>query len=323
MATIDDLIAKMQELIDLQKVSSDNAKATHDILMNPDLKIGGPYTAVGRWWQRQSTWKGFTRESLDRGIKKLGGTMGGRMVRRWMSRLAKSPFGQKFAALKRDVGRYGVFGWLGKQFGGKKGAQRGAAIGAKVGIAAAGVTVVTTAFIAARQAVASWTDAALESARRLSEVSGSMAAVFAVKDMQDMLRDIRQGEGTAGTAGVLARSEAARKDAELEVVMALNNMGNLILAAMNDLIAVPLRVLSAVAEPINDGVQWLARRFGRGDEAGGVGIAAGIDRMKADVAAAEAAAGDLLAEMRRKALGFAGRDWAAGARDFPAPGARP
>lgn len=317
MATIDDLIAKLQELIDLQKVSSDNAKATHDILMNPDLKIGGPYTAVGRWWQRQSTWKGFTRESLDRGIKKLGGTMGGRMVRRWMSRLAKSPFGQKFAALKRDVGRYGVFGWLGKQFGGKKGAQRGAAIGAKVGIAAAGATVVTTAFIAARQAIASWTDAALESARQLSEVSGSMAAVFAVKDMQDMLRDIRVGEATAGTAGVLARSEATRKDAESEVGAALTNVGNLVLAALNELVAVPLQVLAELARPLNQ----LINKYLHADEGAGAGIAATVEAMKADVAAAEARAGDLLAEMRLKALGFAGRDWAADRRDVPAPGA--
>lgn len=314
-ATIDDLIAKMQELVDLQKVSSDNAKATHDILMNPDLKIGGPYTAVGRWWQRQSTWKGFGRESVGRGVKMLGGTAGGRLASRFMARLKNSPFGKKFAALTKDFKRRGLFGWIGKQLGGRRGGIVGSKIGAGVGAVAGGVAVVATAFIAARNAIAGWTDAALESARRLSGVSGSMAAVFAVKDMQDMLRDIKTGEGTAGSTGMLARSEANRKDAELEVVMALTNVGNLILAAMNDLIAVPLRVLSEVARPINDAVQWLARL--RGEPGGGAGLALTIDEMKANVAEAEGRAADLLHVMRMKALGFAGREGGPGA--FPAP----
>ncbi|MBA4066637.1 MAG: hypothetical protein C0501_23620, partial [Isosphaera sp.] len=70
----------------------------------------------------------------------------------------------------------------------------------------------------------------LATVRRLSEVSGSMAAIQAGLEVRDIERDIRLGEATAGSAKELADATADRKDAESRLEAKVDNVLNPMLA---------------------------------------------------------------------------------------------
>lgn len=299
--TIDDLIKLMQEQVELAKSTDTAQRAVEHIMKNPDLKTGSAATAAGRWWERMRTWNPVFGSMQKQG----GGRLGSAWMNRQRQKVADSRLGKWFSRQKKEFQKRGIGGMLGRIIGGRKGAHVGAKVGAAVGTVAA----IGIAFNEARKAVAGWTDAMLESSRRLAEVSGSMAAVFAEKEVRDLLRDIRVGEATAGSTRILAESEAKRKDAEADISIALTNTGNLILAAINEVIAVPLQIMASVARPINEAVQWLAR-VGRDPDKPIWGEEA-IAALKKEVDAAEARAGDIMKVMRAKAAAFAPGDRAA------------
>jgi hypothetical protein len=140
-------------------------------------------------------------------------------------------------------------------------------MGAKLGSAAAVVTLVVTAFQMAYEATTKWTEEALDSARKLASVSGSMAAVMAERDIAQMFRDIQRGEATAGTAHDLVTAESRRKEEENRISTVIDNAKNSVLAVMNELIADILRPIADALEEITDGL------FGKKDISG-VGVAA-------------------------------------------------
>ena len=75
---------------------------------------------------------------------------------------------------------------------------------------AAGMTVaLAVGFKDATQAVMKWTDEAFASARKLAEVSGSMAYVVANRDIQQMFRDMGRGEATSASVGARSASRPA------------------------------------------------------------------------------------------------------------------
>lgn len=104
-----------------------------------------------------------------------------------------------------------------------------------------------------RKAVIRITDEQLSAARKLSEVSASMAVIMAHRDVQETFRDIRQGDAQAGSAGRLARAEQRRKDAAEPFQNAYNNAKNEILAVLNDRIGSTLQLISdAVALAVDN-----------------------------------------------------------------------
>ncbi len=119
---------------------------------------------------------------------------------------------------------------------------RGAAIGgAAVGGVLGGVTAVATAAVLTvvalkmfHDAVNRATEAQIAQAKRLAEVSGSMAAVMAGRDVSELMRDIRQGNNQAGSMKELVDSEQRRKNATEPIVNAIENAQNRILAVLND-----------------------------------------------------------------------------------------
>lgn len=155
----------------------------------------------------------------------------------------------------RRIGREA--GFLAGMSGGN--AAKLARAGGAVGIAAAVVVGTAEAFVKARAAVANWTEAAMESARRLSHVSGSMAAVMAQRDVQDMMRDVKRGEATGGTAQKLMQAEARRKDEEVKIQIAMDNLRNEVLTLANNLFTTFLK-------PIATGVEFIAKTLGLDSE---------------------------------------------------------
>lgn len=154
-----------------------------------------------------------------------------------------------------------------RAFGGGRKASVGIGkIAGKAGAVGAVVVGVVTAFEEARKAIRKWTDEAMATARQLAQLSGSMAVVMAQRDIMEMSRMIRRGEATAGTTQRLVGAESRRKEEELKINIAIDNMKNSLLTVLNDLLASTLK-------PIATGVAWIAKKFDMpGDvEASGLG----------------------------------------------------
>jgi hypothetical protein len=143
---------------------------------------------------------------------------------------------------------------------GKPGAVRGAAIGGAAGAGVAGaVTGVASGLVIAgialkafNEAVNRSTDGAIENARRLSEVSGSMAAVLAERDLKETLRGIRRGGATSGSAKELADAEQRRKNAAEPLANAFDNASNKVLATLNDTLTPILNGVNIIVEGLKD-----------------------------------------------------------------------
>lgn len=190
------------------------------------------------------------------------------------------------------------------------GGTAGAALGA-AGAIAGPVAAVGAAFFQAVDAVDKWTKSALASQEHLSKVSGSMAAVFAEREMLKMVRDQELGEATAGSAKELVEAEDRREKAGLGITKAVTNVGNRLLAFGNDALATVMGPLSDLAEasgltesgPV--GPMGLAREM-RELEARAAEIDREGDRLM-DAARAAAAAGGGTAAPAGGAVGGLGR----------------
>lgn len=273
--SIDDVIRKLQELVDLSTATKKAQEATEQILKNPELRVGGPYTQLGRWWERQRQWKPFAEQMTSRRV--------------WRKRIM--PGAKRAGAV------------IGRLIGGKQGAKIGAGLGSEAGAVIGGTggpiigsaTLLATAAYDAYQAMNRWTEAALKSAERLTEFSGSMSAVFAEKEVRDMIRDIRVGEATAASTARLMRSEADRKDVEAEIEIHVTNVTNRIVAALNTIATAFLEPMIKIVSDIDEAFK---KAFGAGGPPGPVGIPALIPDMMKVVDDAEKRAGDLLARAR-------------------------
>ncbi len=190
------------------------------------------------------------------------------------------------------------------------GVARLAALGAAAGAATAGVSIaiaavaaVVVGFIKARDAVDKWTDQALATARRLSEWSGSMTVVMAERDIMQMMRDVKRGEATAGSARGLVHAEAGRKEEENRIATVIDNATNQILTVLNDVIGGILRPVADTLELVDEAVRkWL----GKPREVGAGGLAATLDDVAAAARRGDAAARDLMAIAREAAIAAGG-----------------
>lgn len=233
--TLDDAIDRLQKLVELSELSNDLQRATHSILM-----AHGQASGTG---SAQRLPPGMTPALQANPPAGRGGFVG----RNW-ARVKRWGAGGK----ARGKG-------LGKAMGlGSKGIGRMGAAGGTVGVALAAITTVVTGFIAARAAVATWTEAAMASARRLSEISGSMAAVMAERDIGQMRRDLQRGEATAGSARGLMQAESARKDQENRMEIVFDNAKNNVLELLNDIFASALKPIADAMEAVDTAARkWL------------------------------------------------------------------
>lgn len=183
----------------------------------------------------------------------------------------------------------------------------GAAAGV-VAIVVAAVVAVVVAFIKARDAVDKWTDQALATARRLAEYSGSMAVVTAERDIMQMMRDVKRGEATAGSARGLVHAEAGRKEEENRIAIVVDNATNNILTVLNDIIGGVLRPIADTMEVVDEAVRkWL----GKPKEVGVGGLAATLDDVADAARKADARGRDLMAIAREAAVRAGGPGGAA------------
>lgn len=106
-----------------------------------------------------------------------------------------------------------------------------------VGPALAGLattaTAATTAYNATAGAVNSWTDSLKNSREHLRNYSGAMAGAFAMSDIRDIQRNIRESAMTAGSTRDLLESRAELRDALLPLESAMMNFTNNLMAGVN------------------------------------------------------------------------------------------
>jgi hypothetical protein len=120
-------------------------------------------------------------------------------------------------------------GVAGGAAGGAAAAAGGAGAAAMVATAASVIGVigaVGAALAALPMLIKSWGESLLESQRKLADVSGSMAAVFAKKDVADTMRGQRIGEATAGSAGNLSDALIKLEDRFEPFIVIITNFLN-------------------------------------------------------------------------------------------------
>lgn len=121
------------------------------------------------------------------------------------------------------------------------------------GAAAAGaVGGIVGAAVAATKAVGGMAEAALEAQRKLAQVSGDIAAIFAERHVRDVFRGQAQGARIAGTTAELARAEADFKDALEPIESLWINIKNSILAPTLDILTNLLKPVTFIAEKVNE-----------------------------------------------------------------------
>ncbi len=293
---MDDAIDELQRLCKLSELSNDLQRGTHAILMSPGGPGGRSAPAAG--------YPSGGPVPPHAG----GGLPGGANPARGIGSWAKKAIGNwwKGSRIRRGAKTGGRFGaGIGKSLGmGKAGIKGMAGAGAVAGGAAVVITAVVSAIQKAHEAIIKFTDSAMKEAQRLSAVSGSQAALMAERDIQQMMRDVKKGEATAGSMSDLVKAESKRKDQENRIEIAMSNASNSILATLN-------RIIADVLEPVADAVEFIAKQFGMGDrKIEGVGLGGVLS--EATVAAAKRdEAGKSLMDVARAA--------AAAGRPGPAP----
>ncbi|HYE77922.1 MAG TPA: hypothetical protein VEI97_08050 [bacterium] len=91
------------------------------------------------------------------------------------------------------------------------------------------------------------TDALVEAQRKLAEVSPSMAAVYARREVQEILRDRRRGEALAESANYLVGAEQRRKDSWMPLETAWDQLQNRLYGFFNDVVSGMGKALSELA----------------------------------------------------------------------------
>lgn len=157
------------------------------------------------------------------------------------------PWGKVWRAVKRRSGYSGLRAAVrkGRRLGRATGVKGAGTAGGVAGGLAGGVGLVASAFNQLKGATERLTDQQLDTVRRLSAVSGSMAAIQAELEVRDIRRDIERGEATAGSAKELADAAADRKDAEAKLGSRLDNL-------LNPLLAFGNKALGALYDGFND-----------------------------------------------------------------------
>lgn len=150
------------------------------------------------------------------------------------------------------------------------------AVAAPIAAVVAATLALVVAFRAFKNHVVGATDELIHTQDRLSEVSGSMAAVFAERELAEMQRDRDKGDRLSRSAGYLARGEQYRKnvDAEWEVLTTrvqnwAEGWGNRLVGKMQaSIIAIP--ILNRLAD-------WLEDKLGADEPKG---VAAWLERVE-------------------------------------------
>ena len=176
--------------------------------------------------------------------------------------IGRSRIGQRIA--RSSIGRR-ILGGVTKGARGGAGAARMVGMGARaagalgaaggvVGGVVGGLALAAVALKGFHDAVDRATEGQVQAARKMAEVSGSMAAVMAQRDLQELQREQRQGEAQSGTMGELARSEQRRKNATEE-------LGNLWQNGKNSLLAWGNNLIADILDPVKDDIKairvWL------------------------------------------------------------------
>lgn len=234
-------VRALEKLVDLTTLEVDLMKATNSLLVT-----GGKTATKGT----QSGPRGASGgpAAPSEGPKGLGHVLGDMFG----DRVRGSRYGRYGSAARKVAS--GAATDLGASSGaaGKLGAAAGGA-GALIG---AGIMLVEAA-IKARNAINDWTNAAFESAARLAEVSGSMAAVMANRQVDQIQRDIIRGESTAGSTNRLQQAESRRKDEENRLGITIDNATNTVLTALNNLLTPVINKINAGVELMREMPPWL------------------------------------------------------------------
>lgn len=160
-----------------------------------------------------------------------------------------------------------------------------------VGAAVGAVISLVEGLVKARNAINDWTESAFESAARLAEVSGSMAAVMGQREINQVRRDVERGEATAGSAGRLQEAESRRKDEENKLGATIDNATNNVLAEMNKLLTPVIELLNAGVEGLKElpwGVGAAIKKLTEGDPVGPGTLAKIGEAARAEMAAVDA-----------------------------------
>lgn len=282
----DDVIDELRLLVAIGDLSNELQRATQDILQM-QLKV------------------------LDEQLKKPsgggsgggGGGGGGRsgegFFRRWGRRIKGG------AKRGHRVGRAMGSGGMKNLFGRVGGAAGGAIGGALAGFAAVAVAA-GVALKEMHDKVNEMTEEAVRAARKLAEVSGSMAAVMAVRDIKETMRDMRQGEAQAGTMKNLVDAEQRRKDASEPIVNAFENAKNNVLAIANETLVPMLNMVNSILEGMKElpwGVGEAIKKAMKGDEVKPGGIAGMMPSVMDHAKKLDAAGRSLMDQARTAAHG--------------------
>jgi hypothetical protein len=203
--------------------------------------------------------------ALTAAIKKMTPSAGG------SSPAARGPIGRArlaFAKAARGIkgkGRAarlarGVFGFLGasnKSLMKNKAVSKIAGLAGKVrggpaGMAVMAVVELGRAAVDAYKRLDAWTEGLQKHNTKLAEFSASMAAVMAIRDIQDVMRSRDRGEAVAGSAQILTDAESYRKDQTQEILILADRLENTAGAVLNLLVAEVVRPLNELARIANE-----------------------------------------------------------------------
>ncbi len=123
--------------------------------------------------------------------------------------------------------------------------------GGGVGMAAGMVAGAAVGLKLFHDAVVRATDRLVEMNRHYAEVSASMAAVFAGRDVKEIMRDQEKGNRLSSSAQGLVDSEQRRKDGTKELEILADRVANGALSIANDLLAGLLLPLNLISQGIN------------------------------------------------------------------------
>lgn len=237
-ATIDDVLDALKKQVNLTETANVFAAANGVILGHIATAAKAAGSGGGSGGSGAGGGAGGSRQPGDgRGL----------IGRLW----ERSRFGQAFGNAEYKFRT--TFGKSGPGFEGAMG-RGGAALGKAAG--AAGVAFAVVGALAnMREAIIKFTNEALREAHKLAEVSGPMAAVFANKEFQDMVRDRAKGDATAASTGRLADADSRRKDAQQPLEVTMTNLKNDLLAGLNN-------GLAEITELLTDGIRGFEKWAG-------------------------------------------------------------
>ncbi len=289
---IDDAVDELRKLVDLTKLQVDLTRATNYLL------AGGPGGGGGSALGGAGGTAGLSRLFKQYfGSEKSNGHVGPqRGIGRWLKAKAAAGWSnsrvRKWGQAGSKVGQ-GVARSLGM---GKGGASKLGKIGGKAGAVAAVVVGVAQAFMKVKQALIDYTDEQMAAAKRLSEVSAAMSNIVAVREINQLFRDIERGERTAKSTGKLQEAENRRKEEENKLGIIVDNAVNHVLAWGNDWLASSI-------EPMRKGIERIAAAFPAlfGGPVEESGLASTMAETLASVRAVEARGSELMAIARAEA----------------------